>query len=245
MTIRSVSLAFATLRLLAEGGPLSLSEIGRALGLSPSSCLNVLRTLVEEGAIERGERGKQYRLTRSWSAFAALQAGAVQGLIARARPLIAQFAQAHDSSTGLWQLGADGRVLLVARAESGAATRIHLVEGQRQPLGSGATGRSLVAAADLPRDEIAAMFGTVRWQRPPSREEYLEQIAETKARGYALDLGQTFVGVCTIAVALPHEKHDFCLSASIFEGSRTPQQMEALGRDLIELAHMPALSSRR
>ena len=37
-------------RLLAETAPLSLSDIARRLGLSPSSTLNLMRTLVAEGA---------------------------------------------------------------------------------------------------------------------------------------------------------------------------------------------------
>lgn len=245
MTVRSVSLALAILRLLTEAGPLSLSEIGRATGLSPSSCLNLLRTLVEEGAIERGERGKQYRLTQSWAAFAALQAGAAQGVIARARPLIAQFAQAHDASAGLWRMVGDGRIQLVARTESSAETRIHLVEGQRQPLGGGAAGRSIAAAMDLTPDQLQAAFAAVRWQRPPSFDAYLDQIAHIRAKGYAVDDGQMHVGICSVSAALPHDTPEFCLSASIFAGSRTNDEVEALGRALADLARSPTLSARR
>ena len=50
--VRSVAQAFAILRLLADGDGLTLSEIGRALDLSPSSCFNLLNTLVAEGAID-------------------------------------------------------------------------------------------------------------------------------------------------------------------------------------------------
>lgn len=243
--VRSVSLAFAILRLLAETGPLSLSEIARETELGPSSCLNLLRTLVEEGAIERGERGKQYRLTRSWAGFAALQAGASQALIARARSLIAQFAQAQDASIGLWQMVGEDRLQLVARAESGAETRIHLVEGQRQPIGSGAAGRSLAAAMHLSPAALKAAFATVRWQRPPSFDEYAGQIAAAEAKGYALDDGQWHVGICSLAAALPHAKAQFCLSASIFAGSRSAEQVAALGEALTELAHSPAFSLPR
>ena len=65
--VRSVAQAFAILRLLAVSGPLSLTDVGRALDLSPSSCLNLLRTLVDEGAVERETGRKVYRLTGEWA----------------------------------------------------------------------------------------------------------------------------------------------------------------------------------
>src|SRR3546814_4063727 len=61
------------LRLLAEAGTLTLSDIGRTVGLSPSSCLNLLKTLVGEGAVERDARTKYYRLAPAWQAVEVLR----------------------------------------------------------------------------------------------------------------------------------------------------------------------------
>src|SRR3546814_15761696 len=71
--VRSVSQSFAILRLLAEAGTLTLSDIGRTVGLSPSSCLNLLKTLVGEGAVERDARTKYYRLAPAWQAVEVLR----------------------------------------------------------------------------------------------------------------------------------------------------------------------------
>src|SRR3546814_17307757 len=70
--VRSVSQSFAILRLLAEAGTLTLSDIGRTVGLSPSSCLNLLKTLVGEGAVERDARTKYYRLAPAGQAVEGL-----------------------------------------------------------------------------------------------------------------------------------------------------------------------------
>ena len=72
--VRSVSQAFAILRLLADSSALTLSDIGRFVGLSPSSCLNLLKTLVAEGVIERDSRTKLYRLSPPWCAADAVDA---------------------------------------------------------------------------------------------------------------------------------------------------------------------------
>jgi DNA-binding IclR family transcriptional regulator len=162
--VRSLSQGFTILRLLAVREALTLSDICRETGLSPSSGLNLLRTLVAEGAVDRDTGGKRYRLAAGWGDLGVLQANAVSRFAARVRPLLARFAAAHDATAGLWQVQAGERLSLIALGESGAETRIHMVEGQRQPLGGGAAGRALAAAEALGRDDLAARFARVRWR---------------------------------------------------------------------------------
>ncbi len=70
--VRSVTQSFAVMRLLAGSSPLSLSAIGRALGLSPSSAFNLLKTLEREGAVERDGATKAYRIAPAWAVIEAL-----------------------------------------------------------------------------------------------------------------------------------------------------------------------------
>ena len=65
--VRSVDSAFSILRLLADSGASTLTAIGQELDISPSSCLNLLRTLVDQGAIEREGGSKRYRLSAGWA----------------------------------------------------------------------------------------------------------------------------------------------------------------------------------
>src|SRR3546814_3292924 len=95
--VRSVSQGFAILRLLAAAGALTLSAIGRAVGLSPSSCLNLLKTRVGEGAVERDARTKQYRLASAWQAVEGLRVDAAARFIERAQAPTARFAQAREA----------------------------------------------------------------------------------------------------------------------------------------------------
>ena len=93
--VRSVSQAFAILRVLAaQGSALTLTDIVRTTGLSPSSCHNLLRTLVGEGVIE-AESGKRYRLTPGWEGCSGLTGGKNAMFIARAQPLMDRFARDH------------------------------------------------------------------------------------------------------------------------------------------------------
>ena len=230
--VRSVSQALAILRLLAETSPMSLSDIARVAGLSPSSCLNLLKTLVDEGVVEREARTKHYRLARAWAASEALRDGAAQGLVDRAQPLMAQFARRHDAAVALWKVISRERVRALSREESDAGMRVAMADGQRQPLGGGAVGRALAAVQRVTRDELARRFAPVRWQAPLSLADYAAQVEEAAVRGFAVDDGFAYRGICTVAVAIAGVAPGFCLSASMFAG-RSAAEVAALGEELV------------
>ena len=211
--VRSVSLAFAILRLLADAGPLTLSDIGRSLGLSPSSCLNLLKTLA---ALLRDN-------------------GGAAALAERARPLMLRFAQRSEAAVGLWAAVSRERMQLLAHAESDAGMRLRLADEQRQPLGGGAAGRALAAAQGVDARELARRFAPVRWQAALDFETYAAQVREAAAKGFAVDEGFAHRGVVTVAAGLAEPRPGFCLSASIVAGSRSAAEIEALGDALRQL----------
>jgi len=234
--VRSVSQAFAVLRLLAGRDPMTLSDIGRALGLGASSCFNLLGTLVAEGAVVREAPGKRYRLADGWARSGLLRDGDARRMIDRLRPLMTRFAQAHGVTAGLWQIASKDRLQLVAHAESNAVLRIHLAQGQRQPLGGGAVGRAIAAAQAPGEAEIARRFAGVRWEKPVSFADYANQIEIAARAGYALDEGHTHIGIWTLAAVVPGRGAEYCASASFFAGARGAAEVAALGRALVELA---------
>lgn len=234
--VRSVSQALAILRLLAETSPLSLSEIGRMVGLSPSSCLNLLKTLAGEGAVDRDARTKTYRLAPAWAVLDVLRDGDAGRLVERARPLMVRFAQSFDAAVGLWKMVSRERTRLIARSESDAGMRLHLADDQRQPLGGGAVGRALAAMQGVDDAELARRFAPVRWQAALAFATYGAQVREAAGRGFAIDDGFAHRGVCTVAVGIAGVAPGFCLSASIFAGSRSDDDIAALGAGLGALA---------
>jgi len=233
--VRSVSQAFAILRLLGEGGALTLSDIGRSVGLSPSSCLNLLKTLVAEGAIEREGASKRYRLTAPWQAAEALRGTAGTRLVDRAQSRMAAFAQATDAAVGLWKVVSRDRMQLAVRAESDAGMRLSLADDQRQPLGSGAAGRAIAAAQGVGEGELARRYAPVRWQADLPFETYVRQVHEASARGYAVDRGHAHRGVWTVAAGITGIAPGFCLSASVVAESQSDTGIAALGAKLILL----------
>jgi len=241
--VRSVSQAFAILRLLAGSGALTLSDIGRFADLSPSSCLNLLKTLVAEGAVERDARTKQYRLAAAWRAADALRDTRAARLADRALPLMARFAQSAEAAVGLWKIVSRDRMELAARAESDAGMRLSLADGQRQPLGSGAAGRAIAAVQRVSEAELARRYAPVRWQDELPFDAYARQVAAAAAQGFAVDRGYAHRGVCTVAAGIAGIAPGFCLSASFVAGSRSEAEVEALGAALVALRDEVILSA--
>lgn len=239
--VRSVSQAFAILRLIAGEGALTLTEICRETGLSPSSGLNLLRTLVHEGALERGSDARRYRLTAAWHAADLLTGARMARLIGQVQPLITRFAKTHDAACGLWQqLGGD-RLSLVAQGESKAATRIHMAIGQRQPVGGGSIGRALIASEAPDPAEMERRFARLRWRRPLAFAAWVEQVARARQLGYGVDDGFAYPGIVSIGVVVPGTRNPrLCLSASVFAGARSDPEIEAMGKALAELAEEAA-----
>lgn len=242
--VRSVSQAFAILRLLAaRPRGMTLSDVARAAQLSPSSCLNLLRTLVGEGAIERGHADRRYRLVAGWTATGSEPSG-LKRLIDRFALPARDFAERHECTVGLWQAVSPERFSLVALGESEAATRIHMVIGQRQPIGGGSIGRAIAARDGIGDEELRRRFGQVRWQQPLSFETYAAQVGRAARLGFAVDDGYGHAGICSLgAVVAAIGGAGLCISASIFARSRDAAAVEAIGRDLVALANGPTFGT--
>lgn len=233
--VPSVVQAFAIMRALATGRALTLSEIAQTCGISPSSCLGLLRTLVSEGVLAIGE-GKRYTLSPPWSDIVAGDLDRATRLVARARPVLERAARAWGAPVGLWRVTGRDRLQLVALGQSVAATRIHMEEGQRQPIGSGAVGRALAAAQRIDRDELSRRFAAVRWQRPISFDHYANEVSHAVAQGFGVDNGYSYAGIASIAVCLPDDTLSLCVSASVFAGSITDKEWDDLASGLRALA---------
>lgn len=233
--VRSVSQAFAILRLLADSRALALSDIARLIELSPSSCLNLLKTLMAEGAVEREEPKKRYRLAPAWLSNGMLPESRAMRLIARAEADMTHFAQSVEAAVGLWRIVSRDRMQLVAHAQSDAGMRLALADNQRQPLGAGAAGRAIAAAQAIDRAELERRFSQIRWQTDLSFADYARQVDDAVATGFSLDRGYAHRGVSTAAVAMTDIAPGFCMTASCVAGSRTDSELENLGFALADL----------
>jgi DNA-binding IclR family transcriptional regulator len=231
--VGTVVQAIAVLRHLGAGdAPQGVTAIAAHLGLSPSSCFNILKTLTAEGLARFDPVSKTYSLGAATVDLArqALGRGALNRL---ARPTMIEFAEKHDCAVGLWRLVGRDRLMLTELAESETATRIYLTVGHRQPLATGATGRAMIAAGAIKEEAVEAAFAEVHWQNPPTLRDYANDVRDARERGWSLDVDQVVRGVTSVAATIPggDKEAQFCLSASFFTG-RSKAVMATMGKEL-------------
>jgi DNA-binding IclR family transcriptional regulator len=195
----AITRAAAILRLLGKSeAPLGVNAIARELGLVPSTCLYVLRALVEEELVAFDVDTKRYSLdagvltlARGWlrrDPFVDV-AQAVLDRLARERGL---------TMMGV-RIGGLDHITVVAVAEGGANFRLSAQVGSRFPALISATGRCIAAFGGYREAQIRARFDTLRWENPPSYAEWQAQVADTRSRGYAVDDGNYISGVSVLA----------------------------------------------
>ncbi len=194
----AIARAAAVLRLLGKSeAPLPLQAIARELGLVPSTCLYVLRALVEEELVSFDADTKRYALeagvltlARQWlrrSRFADL-----------VQPAIDRLAQGFGVTVlGVQIIGLD-RIITVAAAQS-AGFQLNVQVGSRFPALISATGRAIAAFGDYPEEELKARFDKLRWEEPPSFDEWKRQVAESRRSGLGVDDGNYISGVTVLA----------------------------------------------
>jgi DNA-binding IclR family transcriptional regulator len=231
--VSSVVQAIAILRHLAslpDGA--GVTAIARATGIGPSSCFNVLRTLVGSDMASFDPQTKHYRIGLGTVDLARL-ALRRDWLVNAARPVMADLAERHDAVVGLWRLSERERLTLVALAESNAATRIHMQVGQRQPEFAGAAGRAVLAARKLSDRAIREVYAQVRWSAAPGADRFLAEVREAEARGWATDTGNINHGISTVATPIcENGEVRFALSLSVFSGRESEAGLARIGADL-------------
>ncbi len=236
--VKPVANAIRILRHLSQvGTPERSVDIARQLSINPSTCFNILRTLVTEEVIEFNPLSKRYSaglgLTRLVEQLVS-QGERVQ----LAKPRLQNLAARLRITITLWRRMGPDRIVIVSSSASPTDVRIDMAEGQRLPILMGASGRLFATQLDLDSPDIQAAYEQIRWARPLSFHTYRQEVQEAAARGWAMDDGYFSVGILAVAapVRSPSGNIDFTVSAVMFRGQRDEQGIVELGNALVEFS---------
>lgn len=179
--------------------PVGMTKVARDLKLNPSTCYNLLRTLVHERLANFDPATKTYSLSLG---VVSLAQGAIdkEHHVRIIRPEIQRIASQFSVATALWFRSSEDRVLLVDRAESTSDVQISMRIGQRLPEFVGALGRCFAAYSSLSQDEIRSRFSKIRFKRPLNFDEWWSQVELVKKESFAVDDGYFSEGIITVAV---------------------------------------------
>jgi len=236
--VGAVVSGFKVVRHLARAkGPLGVNQVARETDLNPSTCFNILRTLVHERIVTFDPVRKTYAIGLG---FVEIAKGSLEkASFARlARPHLDALAASFSVTMTLWQRTGEDRMVLVERADNDATIRVHMNLGQRLPMLIGAFGRCMAVHDERPEAELRKAFATLRWQDPPSFEVWLAEVRAARNSGYAIDADRYVRGVTTVAAPVfgDEGRPVMAVSAICFSGQFSPVSLAGLAEGVRDCA---------
>jgi IclR family transcriptional regulator, acetate operon repressor len=196
--VKSAQRTIEVLELLGRSsGPLSLAELHQRLGYPKSSLSMLLRTLVEAGWLETDPTGTRYGI-----GLHALLVGTAyldgDPVVAAARETMAWLAETTTETVHMARLdGAD--IVYLATRESQHYLRPMSRVGRRLPAYATSLGKALLAEAyaPIPADLVPITPYTI-----VDPVAFADDLALTRARGYAIDHEENVVGLRCFGAAI-------------------------------------------
>jgi DNA-binding IclR family transcriptional regulator len=246
--IKSLEKAKNILELLAVAGDLSVSEIGKKLGMHRSHAHRFLATLRSLSLLEQSEDAR-YRLSFKFFEWGMAVANRME-----VRQIVHSFLMdlknRHEETTNLGIL--DGMEVVYAdKIESPHLLRMDLAVGCHVPLYCTALGK--VMLANLPGMDIRKLFHKKKLERRTpntitSVSGLLEELSTIREKGYAIDDEELALGVRCIAVPIFNYTGN-CIAAISIAGPSVRMTVEkikeikpdimAVGKTIsIRLGHM-------
>lgn len=245
-TVGAVSSAVRILRYLASvGEPVRLVRVVSDLQLNKSTCLNILRTLVDEGLVTHHPAAKTYALGQG---LVDMARGALMGLAERdlVQPLLDSFSIRHMLSVILWRrIGRE--LVVIAHSAEGTPVHIKALIGTRVPLLTGSMGRVIAGCGKLDEVMLRAAFTERDGPDPLSFDAYMAEAARVRECGWSGDsasLGDIRNG---LAAPVPADGEiEKVVSAVLIANQFTPDELPAVGEALVNLGEdIARVSARR
>ena len=195
----AVQRAVRILRFLgAAQRPAGVNEVARALGIVPSTCLHILKTLDHDGLVSEDKAAKKYQLGPTLLRFARDMVGS-NDFVRNVQTALDRIAQAHQVTTvAVWREGTD-RIIVVAKAHAPTNFSIHVNIGSRFPALTSAIGHCFAATGDMDPAYLRQPFEELNWQNTPDFTTWLDDVAYARENGYAIDAGHHIGGVTVVA----------------------------------------------
>lgn len=232
--VNAIANGYSILKTLAaQDAEQGVTEIAKSTGISPSSCFNILRTLVDLDLATFDEKSKGYSL--GLGIFELARTGTShEPVLAAAQPVLISLAQKYNATLGLWDIVNKSEAVLIAMGENSSPARLQLQIGSRQPIGAGATGRANLSMHDYETAWLKSKFTEVHWQGSINFDEYLADIKRAQKAGYAIDRDKYYLGISTVSAGFDEAKMGgrYCLTAVLLSGAHDAKSIDKVGRDL-------------
>lgn len=232
--VNAIANGYSILKLLAaQTTEQGVTNIAKSTGISPSSCFNILRTLVDLDLASFNEKTKCYSLGSGIFELARTSLSH-DNMVSATQPVLVALAQKHNATFSLWDIVHQREAVLIAMGENSSPARLSLQIGSRQPVAAGATGRSNLSMQQQDIAWIKSKFGEVEWQGSISFDEFLDDINQARTAGYAVDRDKYYLGISTVSAAFDQANtgRRYCLTGVLLSGAHDAKSIDKVGRDL-------------
>src|SRR5260370_21661094 len=188
--VPAVERAFAIIRVLAAGGPLSLAEVVEEIGLNKSTVFYTLRTLVTLDVVAYDEGTRAYTLGPALMELGMIASGQFSD-VAVAKRNLAELLDVMNVTIALYRRISFGEVMMVDKLERARRVRITVQAGELVPIHGGSGGRALLAFDDRQTVDRGLKDGLKKFTpksitRPAAIRNELNAVRE---RGWAAEHG--------------------------------------------------------
>jgi IclR family acetate operon transcriptional repressor len=198
--------ALALLCAFEEATELSVAQLAERTGVPKPTVVRLAGTLENAGMLVRAPGRHSFVLGPRLVSLARLVL--TRGLPELARPYLETLARRFGHSVNLAVLDS-GEMLFLDVIESRSSLRMASALGAREPVHATAVGKAV--AARLPGAELDALLASrplraFTQQTITSRAQFDRELAAVRARGYAIDRGESIAGARCIAAEIisPH-----------------------------------------
>lgn len=229
--VEAVDRAVRLLVALAEAGATGagLGDLADKVGVNKSTAYRALATLRAHSFAMQSDGTGRYRLGPSAIALGDVFWGSDNLPVAVHPALVALSREVGE----LVHLGVmtDDQVLYVDKVEPERAIRVWSSVGQRAPAATTSMGRALLAAGDVPDDQLRAYLRAVPPDRAMSWEHLRDVVHEARSRGYATEVEENEPGVACIGMAILRENRTVgALSITSLADRMSPDRQVSLAK---------------
>lgn len=202
LTVRSVERALDILLCFTTNVDLGLTEIAGKIGLHKSTVHRLLSTLEERGFVSRDAATEKYRLgMKIWELSTHLSRSDDPAVILL--PAMEKVRDRLGETVSLYLREGKERLRIQAVQSNQAIRRVAQV-GARLPLYVGASSKVLVAYASA--EEQRKLLEDPEWPAWIDCNNYMEQLQEILASGYAMSFEEREPGAAAISVPIANRQ---------------------------------------
>jgi IclR family acetate operon transcriptional repressor len=237
--IASVDSALRLLLLFGQRQELRIADVSRELGVAPSTAHRLTKMLEYHGFVSQDPGSKAYR-AGPMLVKVGLQVLQDIDIRAVARPMLQQLVARVDETGNLGMLQGT-EVLMLDSIETRRSLRVGARVGRVLPAHASASGRALLA--EMPPEQLREIYPNARLPRTTqntiaTRRQLEEELAATRARGYAVQRGEIEDEVAAVAAAVRERPGgaNFAVAVALPVFRLDDARLSELGRAVVKTA---------